>query len=194
MNKKFTHDWFSGNIAVWSVLLDKLKGKENLNFLEIGSYEGRATSWLLDNILTHPSSKIACIDTFEGGYEHKELNVDFTNVLEVFKNNILYKKEQVNILQGKSFDQLLHLQQKQLEYDFIYVDGSHEAKHVLQDAILSFELLKVGGIMIFDDYLWGDFTNNPSMTPKIAIECFAKSYEKQIDILHAQYQVAILKK
>ena len=39
--------------------------------------------------------------------------------------------------------------------DFIYVDGSHQAHDVLCDAILSFKLLRVGGIVCFDDYLWG---------------------------------------
>lgn len=194
MEKSFTHDWFSGNIGNWSILLNDLMEKENLNFLEIGSYEGKATCWLLDKVLTHPSSRITCIDTFEGGYEHKQLNVDFTNTLEVFKNNISYKKDQVKILQGTSYQHLLELQKSNEKYDFIYVDGSHEAKHVLQDAVLSFELLKSGGIMIFDDYLWGDFIANPSMTPKIAIDCFIRSYEKDLSVIHSQYQVAIVKK
>jgi hypothetical protein len=33
-------------------------------------------------------------------------------------------------------------------------DGSHRARDVLEDAVLSWPLLKVGGIMLFDDYLW----------------------------------------
>ena len=43
------------------------RNQPDLNILEIGSWEGRSTCWLLNNILTHPSSQITCIDTFEGG-------------------------------------------------------------------------------------------------------------------------------
>lgn len=42
------------------------------------------------------------------------------------------------------------------KFDFIYVDGLHLSQDVLYDALLSFDLLKVGGILIFDDYLWFD--------------------------------------
>ena len=48
------------------------------------------------------------------------------------------------------------------ELDFIFIDGCHESREVLEDAILSWELLKVGGIMNFDDALWGDFQNKSS--------------------------------
>ena len=37
-------------------------------------------------------------------------------------------------------------------YDLVYLDGSHMAADVLEDAVLSFPLLKPGGILIFDDY------------------------------------------
>jgi predicted O-methyltransferase YrrM len=36
-------------------------------------------------------------------------------------------------------------------FDLIYVDGSHHTDDVIVDAIKSFELLKIGGIIIFDD-------------------------------------------
>lgn len=36
----------------------------------------------------------------------------------------------------------------------MYVDGSHYADDVLVDAIKGFEHLKIGGLMIFDDYFW----------------------------------------
>jgi len=41
-------------------------------------------------------------------------------------------------------------------FDFIYIDGDHTAEGVLQDAVLAWRLLKAGGIMAFDDYLWED--------------------------------------
>ena len=40
-------------------------------------------------------------------------------------------------------------------FDLVFVDGSHQATDVLTDAVISFQLLRLGGLMIFDDYLWG---------------------------------------
>ena len=48
-------------------------------------------------------------------------------------------------------------------FDLIYIDGSHTAADVLTDAVLAFQLLRVGGVMIFDDYLW-------SMEPALSVD------------------------
>ena len=39
-------------------------------------------------------------------------------------------------------------------FDFIYIDGSHYSKDVLEDAILAWRLTKPGGVIIFDDFNW----------------------------------------
>ena len=72
--KEFTSDWFSEHIPLWESQLFRLKGEANLSFLEIGAFEGRATLWLLNNILTHSSSGITCIDPFEESYVYRKDN------------------------------------------------------------------------------------------------------------------------
>jgi hypothetical protein len=37
---------------------------------------------------------------------------------------------------------------------FLYIDGWHSAFGALADGVMSWPLLNVGGVMIFDDYLW----------------------------------------
>ncbi len=49
-----------------------------------------------------------------------------------------------------------YLNTTNLEFDFIYIDASHEPEDVLDDAIGSFKKLKPNGIIIFDDYGWGN--------------------------------------
>jgi predicted O-methyltransferase YrrM len=61
-------------------------------------------------------------------------------------------------------------------FDLIYIDGSHQAPDVLSDATLSFPLLKVGGIMIFDDYLWRGRLPRNENGPKFAIDAFLNIY------------------
>lgn len=49
---------------------------------------------------------------------------------------------------------------------------------MLEDAVLSFRKLKIGGIMIFDDYGWG----GPDLTQK-GIDAFLAGYHKRITYL-----------
>jgi predicted O-methyltransferase YrrM len=189
--KQYTHDWFSYYIPVHQTFLNHLEGKENLKFLEIGSFEGLSTNWFLDNILTDKSSKIYCIDTFKGSYEHD--NLELSRLYDTFLNNINEKKEQVEIFKGKSSEKLFDSKIRKEKFDFIFIDGCHESREVLEDAVLSWELLKKDGIMTFDDALWGDFQNNPSKTPKIAIESFINTYRDYLEILYSGYQVVVRK-
>jgi hypothetical protein len=48
----FSQDWFSQHIPIWTRLLHEFKGKAGLRVLEIGTFEGRSTCWLLENIVT----------------------------------------------------------------------------------------------------------------------------------------------
>lgn len=96
---------------------------------------------------------------------------------------------------GQSKDVLLDMLRKvkdgtMSQYDFIYIDGSHLAKDVLVDAVLSWELLNIDGILIFDDYQWRD---GNYCSPKPAIDGFLSSYKSMYTILHAGYQLHIRK-
>ena len=186
---KFTSDWFSYNIPIWQQYLNTYKDKENIRVLEIGSYQGRSTIWLLENILTHPTSRITCIDTFLGSDEHSKIQKE--NIWETFNYNINKFKNKVNIVTGYSQTILRGMFEKEI-YDMIYIDGDHKGYSVLEDAILSFPLLKKNGLMIFDDYAW-DHVPNELDRPKVGIAAFCSVYTEQISILHVQYQL-ILKK
>jgi len=70
------------------------------------------------------------------------------------------------------------------DFDLIYIDASHYAVDVLTDAVLSFKLLKGGGMMIFDDYLWaGD--ENIVYYPKIAIDAFTNVFSNHLKLVPA---------
>ena len=81
---------------------------------------------------------------------------------------------------------------KQDSYDFIYVDGSHTTKDVLVDAVLSYDLLKLGGIITFDDYLWKGYDNH-LLNPKTGIDCFLFSFSDCLEIVENSYQVSAIK-
>ncbi|TAL83828.1 MAG: class I SAM-dependent methyltransferase [Rhodanobacter sp.] len=141
---QFSTDWFGHNIPHWEKWLESLRGKAGLRVLEIGCFEGRSTQWLCHNILTSPDSSIDCLDFFT-------VDPVYGNYHQRFRANTASWRGQIREFQGSSFDSLRSLVGP---YDLVYIDGWHSAFGALADGVMSWPLLKVGGVMIFDDYLW----------------------------------------
>lgn len=190
---EFRCDWFKHAKTNFETYLERFKDKSNLRFLEIGSFEGMSTLWLLENILTDASCKITCVDTFVGNEEKYWKGVDTNTISQTFNNNISKYKEKVTVLKGKSQEQLRKDEFRYPIYDFMYIDGSHRAPDTLEDIILSFRLLKPLGIMIIDDYQWDFPVSDDIEHPKIAIDAFLSIFRKEYKLLLKDYQVIIEK-
>jgi predicted O-methyltransferase YrrM len=175
----FSEDWFSANIPLFESFLGDLKGKP-CRLLEIGSYEGRSTTWLVENIATHPSATIDAIDAYEN--PRLQRNLDATGCVN--KINLHIAPSAV-ALRGLPLD----------AYDFAYIDGNNSTINVLEDAVHAFRLVRGGGVIAFDDYLWDNTDEwTEDGTPKAAIDAFLTFYLKKIILLHQGYQVWIRKK
>jgi predicted O-methyltransferase YrrM len=90
-------------------------------------------------------------------------------------------------LSNKQLPKLL-AEGKQGFFDFIYIDGSHQAPDVLLDAVLGFELLRDQGMMVFDDYLWQEPLAggvDPVRCPKMAIDAFVNVYCRKLRVISA---------
>ena len=196
---EFTQDWFHWAPEVWKQLIPLLPGRQA--FLEIGSFEGRSTVWMLENMLDD-GGWIDCIDTWEGGEEHTGAQLD--GVEARFDRNtekamLKFACEtgvlrNVEKLKGSSVSRLADMLTNQVgSYDFIYIDGSHVAKDVMTDACMAWPLLKSGGIMVFDDYLWGA-PLTVTHKPKLAIDFFTTLFGEELDIIHLGYQLIVKKK
>lgn len=140
-----------------------------------------ATLWLLENILTDPSSKIHCIDVFNG-----ELRTRFLDNTKPYANKI-------TLHVGRSFEVLMELSRSKTKFDLIYIDADHTAKSVIEDAVLSFPLTKKGGLMIFDDYTWG-MELHKIYRPKIAIDAFCDVYSDKINVIYVGQQAVVQKR
>lgn len=196
-NYKFTSDWFLTNQASWDYYLDEFKHKPNLNFLEVGSYEGRSTIWLLENVLTDSTSKITCVDLFDGKIEGNNMESDPNlnpDYYQTFLSNINFFKNKVTIHKGYSSKILRSFPEKEV-FDMAYIDGTHTAYGTLIDAVLIHPLIKSGGIIIFDDYgLKHPDDLSPQNSPELAIDSFCYIFEKQYSVIHQGWQVIIRKK
>ena len=195
---KFTKDWFAWAPQVWEQLIPMLPGEAGKRtFIEIGSFEGRSTVWIAENMM-QDGDWIICIDTWEGGEEHGaedmgavEARFDHNTKLLGIKHN---HERVINKNKGKSTHWLAYeIHEQQSEVDFIYIDGSHIAKDVLTDACMAWPLLKTGGVMVFDDYLWGN-PRDVLHRPKAAIDAFTTLFAEELEIIHVGYQAVIRKR
>lgn len=189
MKRHFSVDWLCDKKGNFEKHLAPLAGKPDLRFLEVGSFEGLTTCYLLDRFLIHPSSEITAIDpcTFYPipGWNHL-IN---PGVEKIFLGNIKEYGNRVRFLKGYSQDILPTL--KMDSFDFAYIDGDHRRDSVYRDAVLTLPLMKVGGIMIFDDYTWGydwRLKDNP-VSPYDGINRFLEENPKSVEALDKNNQL-----
>src|SRR5215212_6191078 len=177
----FTDVYTLRHAAQWSKHLGHLKDTPNVRFLEVGSFEGGSAIWFLENVLTHPTSTITCIDPFlRAGSEAR------------FDHNVRVAPggPRVTKIKGRSESIMGALEPG--SYDAIYIDGSHDAKNVLLDGVAGWRLLKPEGIMIFDDYQWMPDLP-PAKRPQMAIDLFLEVLHAELILLHKGRQVIVRK-
>lgn len=176
-NYVFAENVFTSRALLWKKYLNQYVNNPNVKALEIGSLQGMSACWLLDNILTHSSAEITCIDPYFTELFHH--NISATNASD--------KVTKINAMSQEAVAKL-----KDDYYDFVYIDGSHLAQDVLTDAISCWRVTKVGGLMIFDDYLRKP-PKNRQATPTIAIDAFISLFGDTLELIHKKYQVIIRK-
>jgi len=182
----FTEDWFSHNIPNFETCMQAIPEKKL--FLEIGSFEGRATCWLLENGLAEKGS-IVCVDPFSGSVEHG--GIDMKAVEARFWSNIQATQgstQTVSLMRNTSYKALAEMIGFRYAFDFIYVDGSHAPDVALTDACMGWGLLKQGGVMLFDDYQY------PHEPTKLGIDAFLDGFKGKYDVIIDNYQLAVQKK
>lgn len=186
----FRFDWFGQNIPIWKKVLADFKDQPNVQYLEIGLFEGRSAMWMLENILTHPTSRLTGIDPFLDSFKDSPGVEGFKAIF--FSNlELSGQKDRATIITGFSQAEMRKLP---LDFfDIIYIDGSHVAVDVLEDAVLAHGLLKAGGVLIFDDYQWA-LERQTEQRPRAAIDAFYAFYKDQYDVAHNGYQLILRKK
>lgn len=187
--EQFTQDWTSSYVDTWKAVFSLFFDADtpHLHFLEVGCFEGRSTIWMLENVLRHETSRITCIDKWSDDYWHSGMESTY----EVFIANVRRFGSKVIIARGKSSDMLRNPAIIGQKYDFIYVDGLHEPKNIVEDAVMAWPMLRVGGVMAFDDYLLGP--QRSSLYPKTGVDAFLSAYNGTYALIVKGTQVFIQK-
>jgi FkbM family methyltransferase len=180
--KIFTTDWSSRAFPTWIEHLSSLRD-EPLRILEIGAWEGRGSIFLLNFF---PKSHVTCMDIFMLGNE----TLFDVNVTNAYAGRV----EKIAARSVVGLDRLATSQRE--PFNLIYVDGSHDRDDVMTDSILAWRLLKVGGILIWDDYEIFSAMSGcliEDQNPKPAIDAFLSWRKDELEILHSGYQVIVRK-
>ncbi len=133
------------------------------------------------NILRSPQSRLYCIDMWPPGAGGDQRYQRFLSNIDELEGH-----DRIEVLRQWSADGLRQLHGRNIRADFLYIDGGHDAPTVLKDLVLGFDLVKVGGVVICDDYLWNDPQFGGARTlgrPKIAIDAFTTIYSDKLNIL-----------
>ena len=183
-------NWFAGIAKdCFEQYLEHFKGQPNLRFLQVGVFTGDASKWLLDNVLTDPTSRLDDVDTWQGSDEGAHHAMDFSDVESVYDAKLsvystVFKHKMTS-------DDYFH--STQTAYDFVYVDADHTADAAYKDGCNSWNQLKSNGILAFDDYLWGEGLPDQSLAPRPGIDKFLEERNGQYHLLYKGAQVWIRK-
>lgn len=190
----FQHPWFDQyQLPEWEKRTVDLLGRK-LNILEIGSFEGASTTWMMSNLMKHPESRITVIDTFEGGLEHQHETYDLASLEDRFRANVnkCESVDRLRVIKARSDDALLDLHREKATFDFIYIDGSHIAIDVLFDAVICWKMLNQGGTLVFDDVAWKGYMED-CYNPRIAITSFVQIAEQELEATETATQMWVRK-
>lgn len=145
--------------------------------VEVGTYEGSSALWIAQHLLRSSDSQLYCIDAWPEADGLVRYERFLANTRE------LSGGPKIEAIRDWSQNGLRMLLQRGVSADLLYVDGGHDAPTVLRDLVTGFDLVKVGGLVICDDYLWQDerFGGNRTLgRPKIAIDAFTTIYADKL--------------
>lgn len=177
--------WFCNNL---NFLTNYFKNIKNINnILEIGSYEGRSSIFFLRIFV---NSQIFCVDTWSGSDEHQNYNFNIIEKNFDINTNIHQKNKRLIKIKTCSND---FFDKNSEFFDLIYIDGDHAFDQVKLDIYNSWKILKSGGYLILDDYLWW-YYKDLKLNPSSAINTFILDHISDISSLKVWQQVIIKKK
>lgn len=179
---RLANNWFS------TININDYKDRP-INYLEIGTFYGANIISVANSYGLHNDSKLYCIDPWEDYDEYSEYKNKLETVHNSFMKNIEKSGQAHKIIINRGYSNNIVPTFQDDFFDIIYIDGNHEPDYVLEDAVLSFRKLKIGGMLIFDDYGVG----GPDLTKK-GIDGFLSGYHKRISYLGEKITQVFIRK
>lgn len=173
--------WYLPDAQQW---IRHFRSDTPVKALEIGAFDGVSAALMLDVLFPHPVSEVHAVDPYLPDPTTPQVSAQ---TRELFLRNRLTggHGERMKLYEGLSAEVLAWMTATEgywESFDFIYVDGSHMAKDVFIDAAMSWNLLKPGGVIGFDDFEWGD-PAYPHRRPQRAIIAFEDVFGDRLGLI-----------
>ena len=180
---KFTEDWNYLNYGSLEIIGKRLANQYTnspINILELGTLEGRSALYMFHNYCTNRKSTVTTIDwELE---ENLEYNLEMCNT------------DRLKFILSNFFDIIPKLLNDDIKYELIYIDGGKSSKITIFQIVNCWEILKIGGILYFDDFTWGTGIHHSIERPREAILFFLKTFKDDYELIFKTDQVAVVKK
>jgi len=120
--------------------------KPNLQAIEIGCWKG-STTGAICTIVQRTGGILNCVDP----WENETVNVDHSDILEIFENNMkkLNFLNSINIIRESSLTAHQHFEDESI--DFCFIDGLHMYNYIHNDIKNFYPKIKKGGIICGHD-------------------------------------------
>lgn len=191
-DKEYTKQWTGAYKYTLKACLRDLKDQP-VKYLEIGVFEGRSMHMMMHHVLCHPEARAWGIDpwTIEAMNrrrypDNEQGHGKIGEVERKARANLAEYSDKLTIIKAKSQEYLAGKPFNEEFFDIIYIDGIHKVYGCLQDTVLTWPLLKVGGICIWDDY-----SKPYGVGP--AADGFLGMIPEEHEVLHRAGQLAVRK-
>ena len=184
-SKKTTTDYFSLNAYYWDLIINN--NFKKFSYLEIGSWEGNSAMFVLKNFNT---KNVTCVDIWD--LHDDKIKDDQLKRFNNFQSNLIEFKERFSFYKNTSDKFFINNKDK---YDVIYIDGWHEAPQVYKDINNCWNCLNENGIIICDDYFYGNIKNNEDNNlPANSINKFISENKHKLKIVNVNNTQIFFKK
>lgn len=172
--KDLTRDMLRGKAARWLTLLEPWRDKP-CDVLEVGSYEGRSAIVFLEYLF---HCRLTAIDIFmdpavEARFDRNM--ADYGTRVTKIKARAIPTMERM-VLNEDTF------------FDVIYLDTGKRRVISHANSVLAWPLLRIGGIMIWDDFQWGQ-DKVETYQPGLGIRLFAEAFSHCMEVLYEGNQL-----
>ena len=121
--------------------------------MEIGAYHGANACSYMKTYAQHPQSEVHCVDPWLDYAGYDEYQTKQPTNYSTFVTNLskLNPLDLHKVYVHRGLSEVIVPTFPDESFDIIYIDGNHEKKYVVEDAIMSHKKIKHGGWIIFDD-------------------------------------------
>jgi len=159
----------------WSPYIPMSNGP--INYLEIGVADGGNAIIISKSYAKNPDSRIYCVDPWMDYDEYPEYKGQQELGYNTFLRNINSLADSSKFIIKRGFSDNIVPTFDNDFFDIIFVDGNHETEFVYRDGVMALQKVKVGGYIVFDDYLLG------WKQTMAGIDKFIADYQASLDVV-----------